>query len=445
MAFARPFQIALSLWLTAASSHALQLGETPAQISARHGAPASEDRARQRAVYRWSGWSAELAFQDGTVGQITYQTSHPLTGAEVQSLLQANGGVDRWREITGPGATARAWRRDDQAAAEQTPPTGMIFRLHAPAPARPAEPLPTESFQKTDAPPEPAAAPKPLLRTSAELRPEPAVPAPSILVAEIPAPVIASSPAPASGGNFSLIGSLVAALTLLAGALLLWRKKAASAPAPAAQPQSVPARAAVPEPQPTAAHTAGLGALREDQIALLLGEIFRREGYTVEISAALGGDDGSDLTLRRDGESIPVRSKDWKDARVSEREVREFYGLMAGTAAPRGFIVTTGAFTREAREFADDKAIELIDRAALDQRVAAVRRPGENFFDVPTWIEDFTGAARIFDPECPCCGQPMAIRRHRTEGTDAWVCATYPRCSGKRAARPDLLTLPVAA
>lgn len=443
MAFARPFQIALALWLTTASSPALQLGETPAQISARHGAPATEDRARQSAVYRWPGWSAELAFQDGTVGQLTYQTSHPLTDAEIQSLLQANGGVDRWHETTGPGATTREWRRDDQAAAEQTP-TGMIFRLHVPAPALPAEPLLTESFQKAESPPEPAAAPTPLLRTSAELRPEPAVPAPSIVVAEIPAPVPAPGPGPASGGKSGLIGSLVAALTLLAGALLRWRKKPASAPA-AAGSQPAPPPATAPEPRPIAAHTAGLSAIREDQIALLLGEIFRREGYTVEISAAMSGDDGSDLTLRRDGESIPVRSKDWKDTRVSEREVREFYGLMAGTAAPRGIVVTTGTFTREAREFADDKAIELIDRAALDQRVAAVRRPGENFFNVPSWVEDFTGAARIFDPECPCCGQPMSIRRHRTEGTDAWVCASYPRCSGQRAARPDLLTLPVAA
>ncbi|MCE9609065.1 MAG: restriction endonuclease [Chthoniobacter sp.] len=444
MAFARPFQIALLLCLTTASGYALQIGETSAQISERHGAPATEDHARQRAVYRWSGWSAELEFQDGVVGQLTYQTSHALTDAEIQSLLQANGGVDHWRETTGPGAAAREWRRDDQAFAEQTQPTGMVFRLRASVPALPAETLLTESFQKADVSPESAAAPKPLLRTSAELRPEPAVPAPSIVVAEIPAPVIAASPAPATGAKSGGIGAFIAAASLLAGGLLIW-KKAAFAPAPVARPHPAPRPAAAPEPTPNAAHSASLAALREDQIALLLGEIFRREGYTVEISAALGGDDGNDLTLRRDGESIPVRSKDWKDARVSEQEVREFYGLMAGTAAPRGILVTTGTITRNAREFAADKSIDLIDRAALDRRIAAIRRPAENFFDVPAWIDDFTSTARIFDPECPCCGQAMAIRRHPTEGTDAWVCASYPRCSGKRAARPDLLTLPVAA
>jgi hypothetical protein len=39
----------------------------------------------------------------------------------------------------------------------------------------------------------------------------------------------------------------------------------------------------------------------------------------------------------------------------------------------------------------------------------------------------------------------MAVRRHRTDGTDWWVCTSHPRCAGKRAARPDLVTLPAAA
>ena len=198
-------------------------------------------------------------------------------------------------------------------------------------------------------------------------------------------------------------------------------------------------------PPATVSGTHDLDSLRADQIELLLGEIFRRQGYTVELSAALGADGGSDLTLRRDGESIPVQSKDWKTARITEHEVREFYGVMAGTAAPRGILATTGTFSREARDLAVEKSIELIDRAGLAQRIAAVRRPDENFFDVPSWIDDFTACARVFDPECPCCAQAMVIRQNRTDGSASWACATYPRCAGKRETRRDLLTLPAAA
>ena len=463
----RPSQnlsLALLFTLTAASSHGLQLGETAAQITARHGVPAAEDSARHTARYAWAGWSADLEFQDGVVGQLSYRTNHPITPAEIDALLQANGGVDRWRETTAAGSPGRQWTRDDGAAATTDPAQSASLLFRRPAPAAPsasatpaplpAAPLPLESFAQTAAPlSAPAAEPtgkvavaKPQLRTHAKWRADTAHIPPPI---PVPAhPPVAASPAPA-GGKWWLLGAVVPGCSLLA--FLAWQQTKRPAPRPAATaPHSPPpasAPQATPRPAPPAAvaSAGAFSALREDQIALLLGEIFRREGYTVELSAALNTDDGSDLTLRRDGESIPVRSQDWKTARVTARELREFYGLMAGTAAPRGIVVTTGAFTREAQEFAAEKSIELLDRHALEQRSAAVRRPAENLFDVASWIEDFTTHAHIFDPECPSCGQAMVIRRHRTDGTDSWVCSSSPRCAGKRAARPALLILPVVA
>lgn len=466
MPFARPFQIlplALLFWLAAASSHGLQLGETEAQVTARHGAAAVEDHGRRLAMYFWEGWSAQLEFQNGVVAKLTYRSNRLLEETEIQSLLQANGGAARWHETTGLGAKARQWARDDQAqaATDTARPTGMVFQTGgtaSPGALTPAEAILTDSFLKfdaqTSAPASPPAvahnvptvrsnAPQPQLRAELELRTDDASPEPVAAPAVVedhaaPPPVIVASPA-VSGGKWRVAGGVTLLVALLVAVLAWWLAKRQ----PAAQPAPP---AAAPEPSPPfASATPDLESLRADQIELLLGEIFRRQGYTIELSAALTADGGSDLTLRRDGESIPVRSQDWKTARVTEREVREFYGLMAGTAAPRGVLVTTGAFSRDAREFAQDKSIELIDRTGLDQRIAAVRRPEENFFDVPAWIEDFTASARIFDPECPCCGQSMVIRRHRTDGSDSWVCATYPRCAGQRPARRDLLTLPVAA
>ena len=437
--------LALLLSLNAASSYGLQLGETVAQVTARHGAPVAGDSAGRSARYAWAGWSADLEFQDGVVGQLSYRTDHPIAAAEIDSLLQANGGVDRWRETTAAGRPDRQWTRADGALAtmDSAQPSGMIFRRTAPAAPvpLPAEALLTESFLQTAAEPAapatPDAAPtvqvvsaKPQLRSNAVWRADGAHLAPP---APVTAPPITASPVP-TGGRWWLLGGVVPGCALLA--FLAYQRFKRSAP-----------RLVVDAPHSAtpAASATDFTVLREDQIALLLGEIFRREGYIVELSAALSTADGSDLTLRRDGESIPVRSQDWHTARVTERELREFYGLMAGTAAPRGIVVTTGSFTREAREFAGDKSIELLDRRALGQRLAAVRRPEENLFEVATWIEDFASAARIFDPECPSCGQAMTLRRHRTEGTDSWVCASSPRCAGKRAARPDLLILPVAA
>ena len=484
MASARPFQLlrcAIIFALTAASGHALQLGENETQITARHGAPSVEDHGRHLAVYFWEGWSAQLEFKDGVVGKLTYRRNTYLEDAEIQSLLQANGGANRWHETTNLATKAREWMRDDGAAAvsDAAHPTGMIFQTGVAT----AEAIVTDTFLKFDAPANPPAlqrmpatprnepvvrsnAPQPQLRSEPQLRPdeatpeifapEPAPPTPaaeSEKPQEIPAPIVPPAAViettvvenhGASGGIGCVVFGVIFGVGLMAAALFYFLAKrppvrAPHSVRPAAPPVARPAPAAV------ANDTLDLESLRADQIELLLGEIFRRQGYTVELSAALGADGGSDLTLRRDGESIPVQSKDWKAARVTEQEIREFYGVMAGTAAPRGVFVTTGTFSREARDLAGEKFIELIDRAGLAQRIAAVRRPDENFFDVSSWIDDFTAYARIFDPECPCCTQAMVIRQNRADGSAYWACTTYPRCAGKRETRRDLLTLPVAA
>ena len=485
MASARPFPrlcCALLFALAATPGHALQLGENEAQITARHGAPAVEDHGRHLAVYFWEGWSAQLEFKDGVVGKLTYRCHTALGDAEIQSLLQANGGAARWRETTAPGAKARAWTRDDGAlaATDAARPAGMIFQtggatagailtdsfLLFDAPATPTALQPTISREEpvvraNAAPPASRSEPPPRAdETLTEIfAPAAPAPPPAVEAAKPEEKVVTAMPlsapaepaagqVPASPGGFgrAIFGG-IAGVGLIAAVFFLFiakrRPVAATQTVRPATPRVAPSAPATP--MPAADEAQDLASLRADQIELLLGEIFRRQGYTVEISAALGADGGSDLTLRRDGESIPVQSKDWPAARVTEQEVREFYGLMAGTAAPRGVLVTTGSFSREARDLAAEKSIELIDRAGLAQRIAAVRRPDENFFDVASWIGDFTAAARIFDPECPCCAQAMVIRHHRADGTAHWACATYPRCTGKRETRRDLLALGAAA
>jgi restriction system protein len=184
---------------------------------------------------------------------------------------------------------------------------------------------------------------------------------------------------------------------------------------------------------------AGVDALRLDQFELLIGEIFRRQGYTVELSAAVNAEDGIDLVLRRDSETIPVQCKHWKMAHVTERELREFYGAMAASGAPRGIFVTTGGFAVGVDAFARDKGIELMAGNDLAQSIAAAARPGENLCHVPEWLDEFVAHARIFDPECPVCHGTMVIRHNRANGTPSWTCRGYPRCPGRREPRLDLL------
>jgi hypothetical protein len=501
-----PFLCSALLLTLAGTGHALQLGETEAQMMARHGAPAVEDHGRQLAVYYWEGWASQAEFKEGLVHRLSYRRLGYLTEAEIQALLQANGGVARWKETTNRGAKTRQWTRDDGANAQAPAvrPSTIVFQTGRDM--TPSETILNDSFLQFAAPENPTVASTPvpasgrvgaepmvLSNSAPKVEPEVQVKTaaistdrvPEVFVeenakpveataeektisseaasGERPKPVLPPVPAvaPAEKGGVSGLLMVIVSVALGAlvfGAMLLRKKKAVSQPVPA---RPAPARPVVPStpaasttassveaapvasPTPTPAHgdpaTTELQAMRWEQFELLVGEIFRRHGYVVELSAALGADGSVDLMLRRDGECIPVQCKYWKTSRITDREVREFYGTMTDTAAPRGIFVTMGSFSRDAREFAEGKAIELLDGAALEQRIEAIRRPEENIFDITSWIGDFTAAARIFDPECPCCRGAMVIRHNRSNGSAYWGCATYPRCAGKRDPRTDLL------
>src|ERR1700721_1128205 len=86
MPFISPTRAALALLFFAgglSSSQALQLGETQAQIVARHGAPAVEDHGRQLAMYYWAGWSARLEFRAGVVDKLVYKKNDYLRPAHM--------------------------------------------------------------------------------------------------------------------------------------------------------------------------------------------------------------------------------------------------------------------------------------------------------------------------------------------------------------------------
>ncbi len=111
---------------------------------------------------------------------------------------------------------------------------------------------------------------------------------------------------------------------------------------------------------------------------MLAGEIFRRKGFEVEISSGLGADGGKDLTLRREGEVRLVQCKLLSaENKVSVMAMREFYGLIVAENAKRGIFMTTGLYSRDAREFAEGKPIKLLGRAEIEQLMASVARPGE--------------------------------------------------------------------
>lgn len=109
---------------------------------------------------------------------------------------------------------------------------------------------------------------------------------------------------------------------------------------------------------------AAIRSLTWHEFERMTGEAFRRQGYSVK-ETKKGPDGGIDLVLNRQSELFLVQCKQWKAQRVSVQIVRELYGVMAAQGAAGGFVVTSGAFTADAKKFSQGTNIQLVDGQKL--------------------------------------------------------------------------------
>ena len=175
---------------------------------------------------------------------------------------------------------------------------------------------------------------------------------------------------------------------------------------------------------------------------MLVGEAFREQGFTVRETTA-GADGGVDLELRKDGELFLVQCKHWRATKVGVTVVRELFGAMAAVGATGAYVVTSGVFTTEARQFADGRNITLVDSDSLQDLLGHARN-SKKFHagnEEPTLnLEPKQDRQRSISdakepPPCPICNSPMVKRiaqRGANVGNTFWGCAKYPKCRGTR-------------
>lgn len=157
----------------------------------------------------------------------------------------------------------------------------------------------------------------------------------------------------------------------------------------------------------------------------LVGELFRHKGYSVEVTGGGGTDGGVDLVLRRDGKRYLVQCKHWRNRRVGVKPVRELLGVVVAETADGGFVVTSGQFSREARDFSVGQPIELVDGSELRAIASTMDKEGRAQ-PAPTFPEPVRDM-----PLCPSCGAPMVRRvasRGLNKGNPFLGCSRYPAC-----------------
>lgn len=171
------------------------------------------------------------------------------------------------------------------------------------------------------------------------------------------------------------------------------------------------------------------------EFELLVGEGFRRQGYSVFETGGGGADGGVDLVLSKGGDRFLVQCKQWKAFKVGVTVVRELYGVMAARGAAGGFVVTSGRFTGEATAFASGRNIRLIDGPTLLQLIrlgSSVAQPTVE----PQYGEPAPSPSPASDvPACPVCTKAMVRRvakRGASTGNAFWGCLAYPVCKGTR-------------
>jgi hypothetical protein len=153
-----------------------------------------------------------------------------------------------------------------------------------------------------------------------------------------------------------------------------------------------------------------LRLLDGEEFEWLVGELFRREGWTVTERGRQDAADGNiDLELRRGTERRLVQCKRWTVKWVGVDEVRGFIGTLTREKldASAGIFVTLSRFNQHAIAEAHAVGLELVDNVDLLARAEKVRRA---------------------EP-CETCRRPMLLD-HSVHGW--WFRCVTPGCSGKR-------------
>ncbi|MDO9365715.1 MAG: restriction endonuclease [Methylotenera sp.] len=163
------------------------------------------------------------------------------------------------------------------------------------------------------------------------------------------------------------------------------------------------------------------------EFELLVAEAFSRKGFKVLENGGGGPDGGIDLILQKDGKKSIVQCKRWRTVSIGVTHIRELYGVMTGVQANDCIFVSSGNYTAEARLFAEEKPIWLIDSTELIELVGTVQVEPRFSPTIPNV------QTKLATPTCPICSSVMikrTARKGNNVGNEFWGCSTFPRCKG---------------
>ena len=154
----------------------------------------------------------------------------------------------------------------------------------------------------------------------------------------------------------------------------------------------------------------------------LCAAYFEALGFRADLAGA-----GADVAInlyKQDSKNaaIIVQCQPWNAHHVGIKPVRELRGAMTSGNVGEGVLVTSGKFTKEARDFAGKEGVSLIDGTDLAAKLAAlVPQQALALYKLATQGDFQT-------PTCPSCAIKMISRKSTAHGRPYWGCRNYPAC-----------------
>lgn len=141
------------------------------------------------------------------------------------------------------------------------------------------------------------------------------------------------------------------------------------------------------------------------------------------VATSLGADGGIDIKLYQSDSGNPtslVQCKAWTSRQVGVKEIREFLGVMTHEKIAKGFYMTSGEYSTDAKSTATANKITLINGELLLAMIKRLSAESQQKLLTLATMGDYT------TPTCSVCGVKM-VKRNGKRG-EFWGCINYPRC-----------------
>jgi restriction system protein len=226
-------------------------------------------------------------------------------------------------------------------------------------------------------------------------------------------------------------GLLMLAYFAIGRLLAIQRKKAQTAPLLLAAPRRATKRhksvsTTVAQPPPPAKQWGPevYRAVEWRRFAAVCEALFTQAGFSTRVTLR-GANTGTDIALyaRKAGKLLAlVRSHQSLDQSIPLDALRQLQQKMTAYPGTYGVYATTATLQPDARQFAQDHGIHVLEGPSL-LRLIADRPPAQQ-----QALLDVAYQGEYWRPTCPCCDVKMRRRMPVQGGALFWGCNNYPDC-----------------